>query len=38
MQGRAQRLGGVVDVGRSEGGGTRVRLLVPLTATQELLA
>ena len=35
MQGRAQRLGGKVDVGRSEGGGTRVRLQVPLSHAQE---
>jgi two-component system nitrate/nitrite sensor histidine kinase NarX len=37
MQGRAQRLGGTVEVGRSEGGGTRVRLRVP-RAVQELLS
>lgn len=29
MQGRARRLGATLDVGRSEGGGTRVRLRVP---------
>jgi two-component system nitrate/nitrite sensor histidine kinase NarX len=37
MQGRAQRLGATLDVGRSEGGGTRVRLRVP-RAVQELAA
>ena len=29
MQGRAQRLGGSIEVGMNEGGGTRVRLLLP---------
>ncbi len=29
MQGRAQRLGGSLEVGMNEGGGTRVRLLLP---------
>ncbi len=29
MQGRAQRLGGSIEVGRNEGGGTRVRLVLP---------
>ncbi len=32
MQGRAQRLGGTIEMGRSEGGGTRVRLVVPVSA------
>jgi len=31
MQGRARRLGGSIEVGNSEGGGTRVRLLLPIT-------
>jgi two-component system nitrate/nitrite sensor histidine kinase NarX len=30
MQSRAQRLGGSLEVGRNDGGGTRVRLLLPL--------
>lgn len=30
MQGRAQRLGGSLEVGRNDGGGTRVRLVLPL--------
>lgn len=30
MQGRAQRLGGSIEVGLKEGGGTRVRLVLPL--------
>ena len=29
MRGRAQRLGGVVEVSTNEGGGTRVRLVIP---------
>ncbi len=29
MQGRAQRLGGSIEVGMNEGGGTRVRLVLP---------
>ncbi|MDP3827815.1 MAG: ATP-binding protein, partial [Polaromonas sp.] len=29
MQGRTQRLGGSLEVGRNEGGGTRVRLVLP---------
>jgi len=32
MQGRAQRLGGSIEVGRNDGGGTRVRLVVPLSS------
>ena len=31
MQGRAQRIGGRLEVGRNDGGGTRVRLLLPLS-------
>jgi two-component system, NarL family, nitrate/nitrite sensor histidine kinase NarX len=31
MQGRARRLGGSIEVGNSEGRGTRVRLLLPIT-------
>ncbi|MBK9238593.1 MAG: histidine kinase [Rhodoferax sp.] len=30
MQGRAQRLGGRLDVGLKDGGGTRVRLVIPM--------
>ena len=30
MRGRALRLGGSIEVGRNEGGGTRVRLVVPV--------
>ena len=29
MKGRAERLGGSMEVGRNDGGGTRVRLLIP---------
>lgn len=32
MQGRAQRLGGTLEVGLNQGGGTRVRLLLPAGA------
>jgi two-component system nitrate/nitrite sensor histidine kinase NarX len=38
MQGRAQRLGGSVEVDMNEGGGTRVRLVIPVTPTQEFPA
>lgn len=31
MQGRAQRIGGSLEVGRNEGGGTRVRLIIPVS-------
>jgi len=34
MNERAQRLGGVVEIGLRSGGGTRVRLTVPLTAAR----
>lgn len=34
MNERAQRLGGVVEIGPRAGGGTRVRLTVPLTAAR----
>lgn len=33
MQSRAKRLGGTLDVARNEGGGTRVRLVLPLVTT-----
>jgi two-component system nitrate/nitrite sensor histidine kinase NarX len=29
MQGRARRLGGYIEVGKNDGGGTRVRLVIP---------
>lgn len=32
MQGRAQRLGGSLEVGMKDGGGTRVRLVMPIRA------
>jgi two-component system nitrate/nitrite sensor histidine kinase NarX len=35
MRSRAQRLGGSVSVGPNEGGGTRVRLLLPLDGPKE---
>lgn len=35
MQGRAQRLGGSLDVGRNDGGGTRVRLRLPINPARE---
>ncbi len=38
MQGRAQRLGGRLDVGLKDGGGTRVRLVIPMLAKAEGLA
>lgn len=39
MQGRAQRLGGRLEVGVKDGGGTRVRLLLPLgVKVQETVA
>lgn len=34
MQGRARRLGGSIEVGRNDGGGTRVRLVVPLAGVR----
>jgi nitrate/nitrite-specific signal transduction histidine kinase len=34
MQSRAKRLGGTLTVGPNDGGGTRVRLLLPMVATQ----
>ncbi len=33
MQGRAQRIGGCLEVGRNDGGGTRVRLILPANST-----
>ncbi len=38
MQGRAQRLGGSVVVAMNEGGGTRVRLVIPAASMQGLAA
>ena len=35
MQSRAKRLGGSLVVGPNDGGGTRVRLLLPVAATQQ---
>lgn len=35
MQNRAQRLGGSLDLGRNDSGGTRVRLLLPRSTAQE---
>ena len=32
MRGRAQRLGASIEVGRNEGGGTRVRLVLPVSS------
>ena len=32
MQGRAQRLGGSIEVGMNEGGGTRVHLVLPTSS------
>lgn len=37
MRSRAQRLGGSISVGPNEGGGTRVRLVLPLDAPKEAL-
>jgi two-component system nitrate/nitrite sensor histidine kinase NarX len=37
MRSRAQRLGGSIAVGPNEGGGTRVRLVLPLDAPKEAL-
>ncbi len=34
MQGRAQRLGGRIEVGMNDGGGTRVRLVLPASPAQ----
>jgi two-component system nitrate/nitrite sensor histidine kinase NarX len=36
MRSRAQRLGGSISVGPNEGGGTRVRLLLPLDGPKEV--
>jgi nitrate/nitrite-specific signal transduction histidine kinase len=38
MQSRAQRLGASLDVGTNAGGGTRVRLLLPVGSTKEEFA
>lgn len=36
MQSRAQRLGGSIEVRQNDGGGTRVHLVMPVTAPQEI--
>ncbi|MEI8324986.1 MAG: ATP-binding protein [Betaproteobacteria bacterium] len=38
MQGRAKRLGGHIEMGLTGGGGTRVRLVLPLSGTTEVQA